>query len=284
MARITRVRAAQQRYATVPVIDPETGHAKRTLVTRQDGSAKLTRRGGREIWRTVTIEDKSQPLDPYTCDYCHKPIEIGTPYKHITPKSGPYGGYKRTRHGSCPDWQVWDYSSSLSARVAQISFEFSRALDSAESEDDVQSALDDAAGSVRELAEEKRESAQNIEEGFGHETSTSQELADIADQLDDWANEIESATIPDFPEAEEQDCEADGCNNGEIECEGCEGSGTDPDDEDESCGDCRGKGTTSCDECGGNGTIEGDEPTQDQIDEWLEEVRADLGIVDECPV
>lgn len=284
MAKITRVKAAQQRYRTVPVIDPETNEPKRTLVTRKDGSAKLTRRGGREIWRTVTVEDRTQPLPPYTCDHCSKPIEIGTPYKHITPKSGPYGGRKRTRHASCPDWNVWDYSSSLNARTAQISFEFGRAIDQAESEDDVQSALDDAASSVRELAEEKRESAQNIEDGFGHATSQSEELSELADQLDDWANEIESATIPDFPEPEEEDCGAEGCSNGEVQCEGCEGTGIDPDDEDEACEDCKGRGSVSCEECGGNGTIQGEEPTEDQLDEWRQEVAGDLTVVDECPV
>src|SRR4051794_38682983 len=156
MPRVTHVAKAQQRYQTVPVIDPETGQPKKTQVMR-NGEPKMTRAKGnrpaRPVFMTVTVVDKTKPKGLYTCDFCHKPIEIGTPYKHITPKSGPYGGTKRTRHESCPTWQQWDYSNSLSAQIAHIEHDFDNAIESAESPDDVQSALDDAAASVEEIAE-----------------------------------------------------------------------------------------------------------------------------------
>lgn len=255
MPRVTHVAKAQQRYKTVPVIDEGTGKPKQTPVMR-NGEQRTTKHG-RPVFRTVTVDDKSQPLPPYTCDSCHNPIEIGTPYKHITPKSGPYGGYKRTRHASCPTWQVWEYSDSLSARTARISHEFTEALSTVEDASDVESALQDAAQEVRDLAEEKRESAQNIEDGFGHETSTSQELNDVADQLESWADEIEQADVPDFPEPEEQDCED--CEEGKVDGKNCE-------------------------TCDGTGKYTPDEPTDDQIEDWRSEVQDSITIVDECPV
>ena len=90
---------------------------------------------------TLTVVDKTKPKPLYNCSACGKPIEIGTPYKHISPKSGPYGGHKMTRHESCPSWQVWDYSNSLSAQLSRISYDFGNEIDQAESPDDVTSAL-----------------------------------------------------------------------------------------------------------------------------------------------
>ena len=102
-----------------------------------------------------------------------------------------------------PTWQVWEYSSSWSARIAQATDDFD-VVDAAESPEDVTSALDDVADAISELAEEKRESASNIEEGFGHATSQSEEAEQRADDLDGWADEIEQADIPDLPEVEER--------------------------------------------------------------------------------
>jgi len=207
MARIHRVARAQVRYPMVEQLDAE-GRPVRVKVNR------TTKRGG-EIYRTKTYEDRTQPpLPPYTCDFCKNPIEPGTAYMWVQPRTGPYGGRKRFRHAEHPAWHTWELSDSLSAQLDRIGFEYWKAIDSAESTDDVQSALDEAAGEVRDLAEQKRESAQNIEEGFGHETYISQDLADTAEQLDAWANEIESANIPDLEEPTEEDTD-----EGESEAE-----------------------------------------------------------------
>jgi hypothetical protein len=280
MARTTHVARAQQRYETVPVIDPITNEVKKTPVMR-NGEQRVTKRG-KPIFMTVTVQDKSKPLDPYTCDYCQKTIEVGTAYKHITPKSGPYGGRKRTRHESCPSWQVWEYSSSLSARLAQISYDFGNDIANVESEEDVQSALDSAAEAVKEIAEEKREGASNIEDGFGHETSASTELAEIADSLEEWADEISSADIPELPEPEDEDCdECDGTGkveNPEYDREIGEEDGEHYDpaylEEEE----------IECEACEGTGTITPEEPTEDQMSQWRDDVVDACSIVDESPV
>lgn len=253
MARITFVKKAQQRYETVPVIDPETGQQKQTPVMRKDGTQKTTKHG-RPVFMKVTKEDRTKPKPNLRCDYpgCPDPeIRPGQSYKHITPKSGPYGGRQRNRHAEHPNWNVWEYSSSLDARLAEIQNTFEEGVDNCESEDDVTSLLEDVANAARELAEEKRESASNIEEGFGHETEKSMELNDIAEQIEAWADEVEGMSVPDFPSVED------------VECDTCQGEGTIEDENGEQ---------QECEDCGGTGHPE--EPTEEQIGDWLDEVRS----------
>ncbi len=195
MARVHYVKRAQQRYATKPVLDNDGNQVVQPI--------DRTTRNGRQVTVRVTETDYSQPLPNRSCEKCQTEIKVGDPYQWVQPKSGPYGGIKRFRCGKCPSWQLWELSNSLGARLMEVSSDFWSAIDSAQETDDVQSALDDAAGRVRDIAEEKRESAENIRDGFGHDTSQSEELDDVADQLESWADEIESATIPDFPEPDE---------------------------------------------------------------------------------
>jgi hypothetical protein len=269
MARITYVKAAQQRYETVPVIDPATGEQKQTPVMR-NGKQRTTK-AGRPIFLSVTASDKSKPLPNRNCDKCRNEIKVGDPYKHISPRSGPYGGRTLYRCDECPTWHIWEYSSSLSAQLAETAWNFNAALDSVESEDDVQTALNETADEIRLIAAVKEEGADNIESGFGHETQQSEELREIADQLNAWADEIENATIPEHPETEE------------TECEECSGSGSianpnweeGSEDEEEEI---------SCDTCDGTGQFTPEEPSAEQIEAWRDEVRSDLSIVDESPV
>lgn len=273
MARVTYVKAARQRYATVPVINPETGQQKVTAVMakRSDGPTPKTTKRGKPVVMRVTAEDRSKPLPSEKCGKCGRDIEVGQPYKHISPRSGPYGGRRLVRCATCPEWHVWEYSSSLSARLAEVSYNFEQAISETTSEEDADSALTDAADAVRGIAEEKRESAQSIEDGFQHATSQSDELNEIADSLDSWADDIENATVPDFPEPEEEDCET------------CEGSGKVDDPANETNGDGEEAEQIDCEKCEGSGKITPDEPTNDQIDEWREEVRNESG-VDDSPV
>jgi len=177
MPRVNYIKKAQQRYKTVPVLDAD-GNPTYRILQR----ARPTKRGETEIRQRVTVADKSQPLPPLRCDYpacsTHE-IVPGQAYKWIKPKSGPYGGHQRNRHADHPSWHPWEYSSSLSARIAQIQHDAAEALNqNFESKEDVESALSDIAEEIRALAEEKREAASNIEDGFGHATTQSEELED----------------------------------------------------------------------------------------------------------
>ncbi len=116
-------------------------------------------------------------------------------------------------------------------------------------------AMTDAAEVVREIAEEKRESAQNIEDGFGHSTSASEELSSLADELEEWATSIENADIPEYPDANDADCEE------------CEGSGS--------------IGEDNCEECGGSGHPS--EPTEEQLEEWRMDVEDVTSVLNDSP-
>lgn len=262
MARITFVKKAQQRFEMVAVIDPTTGKQKVTPVMGRDGKQKSDK-NGRLTFLRVTEVDRSKPLPNRKCEKCGKEIEVGTPYKWIKPKSGPYGGHMKVRCGGCPTWHVWDYSSSLSARIAQISYEAGEAFDNSTitTADDVTEILSTAAESIRELAEEKRESANNIEEGFGHETEKSSELNEIADNLESWADDVENNDVEDAPEendyvdhefeaTEDEDGDQDAC-----QVDGCEKS-----------------------------EPEHEELYEEVLDTWRDDVRSSLDILEESPV
>lgn len=273
MARTTHVKSAQARFKTVPTIDPATGEQKVTQVLRKDGTPKTTKAGKPVVVR-LTHADKTQPLPNRKCGKCQAEITPGTSYKWIKPKSGPYGGHLMVRCGTCPTWQVWEYSSSLSSRLAQISFDAYDALGTPESPDDVTAVLEGAAEQVRELAQEKRDSADNIEEGFQHATYQSDELNEIADSLDGWADDIEGTDVPELPEPEDYDC--DECSgSGQVENPDYDDQAEDSDEAEE----------IDCDECSGSGQIEADgDPSDEQMDAWREEAQEALGIVDDCPV
>lgn len=210
MAKVTHVAKAQQRYAIKPVLN-EDGTQKETpvMVKNRDGVLvqKKTKRGT-PVTMKVTVADKSQPLPMPVCESCRTEIKVGTPYKHVTPKTGVYGGRQRNRHESCPNWHPWDLSNSTSARCEQIVYDAETDEFTTESEaDDMEATLSAAAEEIRELAQEKEDAADNMEDGFGHATGQSDELRELADSLREWADEVEQADIPEKPT--EDDLEED---------------------------------------------------------------------------
>jgi hypothetical protein len=221
MARITRVARAQQRYATKPVIDPATGEQKIVAVMdTRTGEPKVSKRGA--VTRRLTERDLSKPLPMPQCDYpkCDHPtkeIKVGEPYMHITPKSGPYGGSTRYRHGDHPSWNVWEYSYSTSARVAQVQHDIADMLSSYDftTEGDFDDACQQAAEMAAELRDEKEEALNNMPEGLQEGSVASEQF----DALSSWVDEIESASAPSWDDT----CpECDGTG----ECTECDGTGT----------------------------------------------------------
>lgn len=204
MAKITHVRKAQQRYKTVPVLD-ESGEPVRTPVMRSTGVQKVTKKGV-AVFMTKTVADKTQPLPDLKCDFpgCtinDGKIAVGSAYKHITPKSGPYGGTQKNRHAEHPNWNVWEYSSSLSARVAQTQHEADEMIQgyefsSYEDFDDLQQQVAEMASGLRD---EKEEAVSNMPEGLAEGSQAQEQL----DALESWVDEIEGASAPDEPEPEQ---------------------------------------------------------------------------------
>ncbi len=189
------------------------------------------------------------------CETCGKTIEVGMPHKNVSVRSGSFSQVF-VRCMDEPDWHIWELSSSLSARLEEVSYNFHAALSDGafETVDDVRGALEEAANSIREIAEEKRESATNIEEGFQHATYQSDELNDQADNLESWADEIESVDVPDLPELEEQDCDG-GSDHTDPLCI-----------------------------CSGTGRVTPEELSDEAMEEWRAEVEDVISIVDESPV
>lgn len=231
MARVQHVKKAQQRYETVPVIDEATGQPQRVpVLSSRTGEQKHSKRG--PVWRTVTREDRTRPKPLYVCGSCQQPIEVGTPYKYVDVKTGPYSSRTLARHEGCPSWQPWELSNSLGARLAQVADTASK-VDTTDPAD-VAQGLRDAAESVRELVDEKREAASNIEEGFGHETEQSSELASLSDDLEGWADELE---------AKADEVESLEVPDEFVDCDTCGGTNRvsgDADDDDgvDECADC----------------------------------------------
>ena len=188
MPRVTHVAKAQQRYEMI-----KTGETITIDRTTKTGRAVTARKSTRNL---------DKPLPPRTCDHCGKPIKVGTSYKWIQPRSGPYGGSKRFRHESCRSWYVWEYSSSLSAMIMQAQHEAGLALGSAQDQSDFEQVRDEFAAAIQDLADQKNDSADNIESGFGHETYQSEEIRDTASELEGWVSDIESWDVPDEPEPE----------------------------------------------------------------------------------
>jgi hypothetical protein len=293
MAQVTYVKKAQARYKMVPVIDPATGEQKVTPVMRADGTPKVTKHGHQVVMRQ-TVADRTQPLPPLVCEFCNEPIEVGTPYKHVSPKSGPYGGYQRNRHKDCPGWQAWDLTNAWWARIARATsgFDVSEFMDNPDesSVENIRGALEQVADEVRGLAEESRETASNIEQGFGHSTQQSQEAEDRADALEAWADEIAEADLPDFPEAETETetrwfvINVDG--SGDVAEDTPEGF----DDEAEARRYMNGiierypQAKDDMELESREVEVTGDEPTEEQIENWRSEVESAIGIVDESPV
>ena len=258
MARVTTVKKAQQRYHTKPVLD-EQGDQKQVPVMRKDGVTPKATKQGRPVFLKLTVRDLDRPKPMPKCGKCSTTIEVGMPYKWIE----PHGRGQLVRCASCPSWQHWEYSSSLSARISQLQHEHDPGNVDLNEPGDMSTWGSDAGGAIRELSEEKRESATNMEEGFGHETSASQELADIADNLEQWADEVEGIDDLELPTPEDKSCED------------CGGTGKVTSEEE----------TVSCENCSGSGNVEASEPTEEQMDAWREDARDKMQeLLDNCPV
>jgi len=221
----------------------------------------------------------------HRCSACGQPIEVGQPYKWFKMKLSR-GGIKKSYHETCtipPSHRttsrmgiIWD---------AQAAVDFSAAEDF----DGIRQELETFAETVREVAEEYNESAQNIEDGFGHATYQSDELRERGEALESWADEIEqwdfSGEEPDEGDYETTDDEAYEAAVGEWQAnEPQRDSFPEGEEGDEEHADAVNE-------------WEGDEPTDSDfqmpdedafkaaLDEVLEEARSEAqDAIDNCPV
>lgn len=136
-----------------------------------------------------------------TCSGCGNKIEKGDEYKWIKFR---YGG-KRKRCGTCRFRPSDLTNSDKLSRVyaAQEAAEDAIADWDGQDHTDLQSALEEAASQIREVAEEYQESCDNIRDSFS-ESATADECEEKAQELESWADSLEDVDFEDW-EAEEED-------------------------------------------------------------------------------
>lgn len=138
------------------------------------------------------------------CEKCGTELGVGSSYKWCAPRAGKFTkGFKRKRCLNCPHWRPSETTSSSarsSVYAAQEAAEDALRVWGREDVGDLQAILSDAAEGVREGAQAYEESAQNMEDGFGHATSMSEELQEKAQTLNDAADELENIDLEDFNE------------------------------------------------------------------------------------
>jgi hypothetical protein len=150
----------------------------------------------------ITNVAKAQK-DQGNCDHCHKPINKGDAYFWVALKPSTYSSIKKKRHLGCPTWRPSELTFSPTKSALYAGLEAAEdQLQEASCVDDVRSALEAAADCVREVAQMFEESADNMEDGFGHETEKSTELRERGEELSGHADEIEDY-MNDLPEQPE---------------------------------------------------------------------------------
>lgn len=258
MARVHYVKKAQQRYYTTPVLNAD-GTPKVTPVLRRDGTPKKTKKG-REVTMRVTVADKSRPKPNIKCGKCGVEIKPGMPYKWVKTKSGPYGGATMYRCADCPSWKQSELSSSKMSGVYAAQEMLDEQIINCESVEDLQALAGDLAEMIRDVANEYEESARNIEDGFGHSTSMSEDLEQRANDLNSWADDIDNLDFDEF-EGDDED---------EIDCDQCDGTGK---IEGENCAECDGSGKVE--------NTAGGEEREAWLDEQRDKLSDEMG---NCPV
>ena len=148
---------------------------------------------------SVTAARKRKPgQPPFVCYTCRKPIVEGQAYNWVQP-SRFSSRYNWHADHAPPPPSVLE-SNEKRARAMEAFESAYDELDAIDTDavtdaDDlmtlIREVLDSCAEGVREAAEMWRESATNIEDGFGHATTISDEMNEHADLYDGVADEVE---------------------------------------------------------------------------------------------
>jgi DNA repair exonuclease SbcCD ATPase subunit len=118
---------------------------------------------------------------PRTCKICGKPIEIDTPYKWIHPRY-------RGRIDAHTDCEI-PLSMTSSSKMVSV-WESQKAVEQADTVEDIAQTLHDLASTAQEVAQEYRDGVENQRQYF---PDAGEENEQKADDLESWAEEVESA-------------------------------------------------------------------------------------------
>lgn len=133
---------------------------------------------------------------------------LGDSYRWIQFNSFKGGGGRHVRCASYDcRFRQSDLTNSKMSGVYAAQETAEEAIDAwdGETSDDLQAILSECAEAAREVAEEYRESAANMESAFPGGSPTIDECNEKADEIDSWADELESVDFDDKPEDDEDE-------------------------------------------------------------------------------
>ena len=125
------------------------------------------------------------------CRRCGVEIKVGDSYKHMSKKTGPRSSVTFmycSEHTPRPS----EYVGGKQSDYLSILEGFEDDIEAAADIEDLEGALETLATEMEGMADEYRESADNIEQGFGHETELSMSLTANADAIGDFLVEVGS--------------------------------------------------------------------------------------------
>lgn len=142
-----------------------------------------------------------------TCESCREKIEPGMSYRWWANKMRHQRGsfrHIRCMEAPCTPSQA-DMTPGRRGEWMRAEIALHQDIDAASTNEELESAAQAAAEAIREFAEQFTEGADNIEEGFGHPTSQSDELRERGEALEAICDELESLDFeePDFEEWDE---------------------------------------------------------------------------------
>jgi len=125
-------------------------------------------------------------------DYPEHGISKGDVYYHWT----PFRSFKRYSK-EYPRPSLVEPNGTRASYLA-LQESLSDELNGAETMEDLRSAVETAASEAEAVSEELAEKASNIEDGFGHSTEKSEGFSEQADEVSNWASELEGLSLDDF--------------------------------------------------------------------------------------
>ena len=154
--------------------------------------------------RLHTVKKARKSTKDRKCRRCGHEIEAGEPYKYLDKRMG-FTRFYTMRIIYCA--QHFPKASELAAgktsQLLSICEGLTETIDGAESAENITDAMSSAASDIESLADEYQEGADNIEQGFQHETEQSQAMAEKGEELRTWAGELEEFEAEDEAELED---------------------------------------------------------------------------------
>ena len=142
--------------------------------------------------RVVTIGKARASKTERRCHACRHIIQPGETYRKVSKKTGPRSGY--TLYW-CREHKpkASDLASGRTQELMQLTEGLEEDLAQAEGDPEaVKSALESAESIIETFVEEIRGGAESMEEGFGHSTTQTENMAETADNLEVWGQGLTS--------------------------------------------------------------------------------------------